>query len=315
MWVQRGKSHKLGFALTLHIGRLKLLFLRRLQFSVALHLFLDYLLSLSSPSFFLSLVDSEAMWTCCVTSIHEQAFHYCEHVCLWVKALSISFEVRFFLKSPPWKVHTLLGSVCCVSSICVLFFISMWKLCSLLSERGPLRLKSLSALSFSLVFFSSTLPFFFPFSPPSPVYKAFAHKLQRITRHTPFRSTEPYSTSVTSQRACVCVNANIWAFEISHFLPARRKESGGGKTKRVGWKGEADWVIAAHQHRGRNSQRAELWPAASQCHHTAFVRRVDLERTFQRGREKSGRWQKNTENGGNERTSEQEEKGAKEEEK
>lgn len=33
-------------------------------------------------------------------------------------------------------------------------------------------------------------------------------------------------------------------------------------------------------------QRAECWPAASQCHHTAFVRRVDLERTFQREREK-----------------------------
>lgn len=53
-------------------------------------------------------------------------------------------------------------------------------------------------------------------------------------------------------------------------------------------------------------QRAKFWPAASLCHHTAFVQRVDLERTFQR--RKTEGMTENTEMG-NERTPEQEEKG------
>lgn len=122
-------------------------------------------------------------------------------------------------------------------------------------RKRPACLKSLLVLSFVFFFlpplFLSSSPF-----PPSSVYKAFAHKLQRITRHTPFRCTEPDSSSVTSQCACVCVKGNIWAkaFVISHFLPAlppQSKESARGKTKReesgVGLGGGgADWVIAAH---------------------------------------------------------------------
>ena len=64
---------------------------------------------------------SEAMRTCCVTSIHEQAFHYREHVCVWVKALSISFEVSF-----SWGVfnerftHSKVSVLC--EHMCAFFF-------------------------------------------------------------------------------------------------------------------------------------------------------------------------------------------------
>lgn len=79
--------------------------------------------------------------------------------------------------------------------------------------------------------------FFFFFLPPlflsslpislSPVYKAFAQKLQRITRHTPFRGTEPYCFSVTSSSSCVRMYVCVYVCEYfeqkllrSDFLPA-----------------------------------------------------------------------------------------------
>lgn len=61
-----------------------------------------------------------------------------------------------------------------------------------------------------------------------------------------------------------------------------KEESWGG---RGAW--EAEWVIAAHQHR---EQSVGLQPASATIQ--LLLKRVDLEKTFQRGREKSGRWQK-----------------------
>lgn len=156
---------------------------------------------------------------------------------------------------------------------------------SLLSERGPVR------AFFHPRFFLYSSLLLHTFS-PTPVYKAFAHKLQRITRHTPFRSTEPYSSSVPPQ--CVCVFVWKGTFEQEHSRSHRGKKVEVEKQKREVERGE--WgegrLSDCCSQRRRKSQRAELWPAASLCHHTAFVERVDLERTFQRGREKRQRWQK-----------------------
>ncbi len=203
--------------------------------------------------------------------------------CVWV--LSISFEVRLLWRVLTERFTHSLRSVQCVSMSA--FFISMGKQQCWAYYQKEARSSEKTVSAFFLSF--STLPHFFPF-PPSPVYKAFVHKLQRITRHTPFKSTEPYSSSVPS----LCLKGNIWAraFEI-----LQRKESGGRKTKKGGRKrrGGWDWVIAAAHREGERVREQSSWPAASLCHHTAFVQRVDLERTFQRGGEKSGRWQKNTE--------------------
>ena len=178
----------------------------------------------------------------------------------------------------------------------------MWKLWCWAYYLKETRSAEKSVSAFSLVFFS--LPFFFHFflSPLSGLQGLRTQPPKDYQTHPFQKHWAPQLLRQVSVH--VCVKAHIWAFEISHFLPTlppQRKESGGGKTKRelesgVERRGRLSDCCSLTQ-RGRKSQSTEFWPAASYSHHTAFVRRVDLERTFQRRREKSGRWQKNTETG------------------
>lgn len=83
------------------------------------------------------------------------------------------------------------------------------------------------------------------------VYKAFTHKLQRIIRHTPFRSAEPQSSTLTSQCAYVCESEHLSIWDLSLSIPSastekrkqRRKNKkrcckmrvGRGKERQIEW--------------------------------------------------------------------------------
>lgn len=208
------------------------------------------------------------------------------------------FSEEFCMKGS----HTL-RSVCCASTCA--FFISMWKLWRWAYYLKETRSAEKPVSSFSLVFFPLYFSFLLPLFSLSPLrFTRPSHTSSKGLPDTPLSEALSPTAPLTCHSVHVCVKAHIWAFEISHFLPTlppQRKESGGGKTKRelesgVDRRGRLSDCCSPTQ-RGRKSQSTEFWPAASYSHHTAFVRRVDLERTFQRRREKSGRWQKNTETG------------------
>lgn len=185
----------------------------------------------------------------------------CVCVCVWVKALSISFEVRFF-----WRVlherftrkDTVVWAYVC---ICVPFFLLACGSCSVVKptiRMRPAWLKSLSALFFSLVF-SSTLPFLFPFPPPLSGLQGLRTQAPKDYQTHPFQ--KHWALQLLSHlTVCMCV----WkrTFEQQHsrshtfyplcLLGAKKVEEEKQKERwkeESGGRGEADWVIAAHQHR------------------------------------------------------------------
>lgn len=167
------------------------------------------------------------------------------------------FSEEFCMKGS----HTL-RSVCCASTCAFLLACgscgaepTIWK--------RPALLKSLSAPS--LLFFSpSTRPFFFHFflSPLS--------GLQGLRTQAPKDyQTHPFQKHwapllLWQVTVYMCVWKRTFEHSRSHtFYPLcllREKKVEEEKQKeswRVGWKGEADWVIAAHQHREGERARAQ----------------------------------------------------------
>lgn len=191
------------------------------------------------------------MWTCCVTSIYDQAFPYCDRC---QSAFRWGFSVESFLKGshtvrPVWCVST------CVH-LCA-FYLFTCGGCDVepTIRKRPACLKSLSVLSVVFLFcFHSS--FLLPLFPPLRFTRP-SHTSSKGLPDTPLSD----ALSPTALQSPHSVHVCVWkeTFEQkpswSHtfyplcLLRAKKVEEEKQKERRVGLGGGvggADWVIAAH---------------------------------------------------------------------
>lgn len=188
------------------------------------------------------------MWTCCVTSIYDQAFPYCDRC---QSAFRWGFSEESFLKGshtvrPVWCVST------CVH-LCA-FYLFTCGGCDVepTIRKRPACLKSLSVLSFVFLFcFHSSflLPLFPPlrFTRPSHTSSKGLPDTPLSDALSPTALQSPHSVHV-----CVCERKHFSKSLRDLTLSTRSASSEQRKWKRKnkkrgewGW-GGADWVIAAH---------------------------------------------------------------------
>lgn len=188
------------------------------------------------------------MWTCCVTSIYDQAFPYCDRC---QSAFRWGFSEESFLKGshtvrPVWCVST------CVH-LCA-FYLFTCGGCDVepTIRKRPACLKSLSVLSFVFLFcFHSS--FLLPLFPPLRFTRP-SHTSSKGLPDTPLSDALSPTALQSPHSVHVCVwketfqQKPSWShtFYPLCLLRAKKVEEEKQKEGRVGVGGGADWVIAAH---------------------------------------------------------------------